>query len=333
MERRLIGIGNAAVDAVVHVESDNELKQLGLVKGGCVFAKDGDEVMERALKMYPDRIETPGGAAANAICAYAALTGKARFIGKSGHDDHGDFFRRSLRKFYVEYDTKPTTETQSTFLFAFVTPDKERSFLSNHGASHHISEDDVNEEWFDKNTSLIMDGYMLMSDGGPAAMLQAMEYARRHNSEIIFMPCSLSVIDNNRPVIDEIIDRADAIICNADEAKSITNAVTIHEACNKLRDSGHYKWGVVTLGSDGAFYFTQEKSGTIDIPRQPEKICNTNGAGDNFSGGLIFGMHYGLDIEDAVKLGHECALHVIQLEGPRPEDWLTHLLLSKKKKT
>lgn len=333
MTKTLIGIGNAAVDAVVHVADDTALEELNLVKGGCVFATDGDATMERAIAQYPDRLETPGGAAANAICAYAALTGKARFIGKSGLDAHGKFFKKSLECFYVAYDTEPTTETQSTFLFAFVTPDKERTFLSNHGASHKISPSDVKEEWFTPDTSLIMDGYMLMSGGGPSAMLQAMDYAKTHESEIIFMPCSLSVIDNNRDLIDEIAHRSHAIICNADEAKALTSSTTIHEACKKIQDCGEYQWGVVTLGSDGAFYFTDATSGIVEIPYSPETICNTNGAGDNFSGGLIYGLHHGMDIKDAVRLGHECAIHVIQQDGPRPDGWLDHLLKSYKMAT
>ena len=330
MIKTLIGIGNAAVDAVVHVSDDSALDELGLEKGGCVFALNGNETMNKALDLYPDRLETPGGAAANAICAYAALGGKARFIGKSGEDAHGDFFKKSLEKFNVAYDTKPTTETQSTFLFAFVTPDKERSFLSNHGASHVISPSDVEEKWFSQETSLIMDGYMLMSGGGPSAMYQAMEYAKKYNSEIIFMPCSLSVINNNRELIDEIVNRSHAIICNADEAIALTKSTTIQEACEKIRDGGKYNWGVVTMGSEGAFYFTKENSGNVPIPYSPQIICNTNGAGDNFSGGLIYGLHSGMDIEQAITLGHECAIHVIQQDGPRPSGWLDHFLPSKK---
>lgn len=331
MAKTLIGIGNAAVDAVVHVDSDDALNDLCLEKGGCVFADDTSEIMLRALDMYPNRLETPGGAAANALCAYAALGGRARFIGKAGQDAHGEFFKQSMYKYYIAYDTVPTTEVQTTFLFAFVTPDKERTFLSNHGSSHKILTTDVREEWFNKDTSLIMDGYMLMSDGGPAAMFQAMEYAKKHGSEIIFMPCSLSVINNNRDIIAEIVNRSDAIICNADEAKALTNTATIHEACQVIHASGDYQWGVITRSEDGAFYFTTNKSGDVPIPYHPEDIKNTNGAGDNFSGGVIYGLHQGMAIEEAIRLGHECAIHVIQQDGPRPEGWLDHLLSNKEK--
>jgi sugar/nucleoside kinase (ribokinase family) len=330
MTKNLIGIGNAAVDAVVHVPDDAALDNLNLEKGGCVFANDGDAIMARALTQYPDRLETPGGAAANALASYAALGGRARFIGKAGQDAHGEFFKQSMQDFNIAYDTAPTLETQSTFLFAFVTPDKERTFLSNHGASHKIETTDVNEAWFSPDTSLIMDGYMLMSGGGPAAMFQAMDYAKKHDSEIIFMPCSLSVIDHNRAMIDEIIDRSHAIICNEDEAKAIACTVDLDQACQRLYHGGDYDWGVVTIGALGAFYFKGNQSGHVNIPYRPDFINNTNGAGDAFSGGLIYGLHHDMDIEDATTLGHHCAIHVIQQDGPRPAGWLNHLLTCQK---
>ncbi len=140
------------------------------------------------------------------------------FIGKTGIDDNGDFFNKSMAMHNIADNTKPTDKTESTFLIAAITPDRERSFLSNHGASHDICAGDVSEKWFDDQTSLIIDGYMLMSGGGPDAMYQAIEYGQKHDSEILFMPCSLSVIDSNRDHIEKITSAADALICNADEA-------------------------------------------------------------------------------------------------------------------
>ena len=42
------------------------------------------------------------------------------------------------------------------------------------------------------------------------------------------------------------------------------------------------------------------------------------------------GSNNNMDFEDAVRLGHECAIHVIQQDGPRPDGWLDYLLKDKK---
>ena len=319
-DKTLIGIGNAAIDGTVEVTSDTELQELGCVKGTCVFVDGQDPRMVAMLNKYPDYKIDPGGAAANAIACYGALGGSARFIGKCGQDDYGEYFTNNMTKFGVLFDTQPTSDVESTFLFSVITPDRERSFLSNHGASHKISPDDVSEEWFTPDTSLIIDGYMLMSGGGPAANRQAMDYAQENKTEIIFMPCSLTVIQEKRTEVDEIIARADAIICNEEEA-------------NAIATDGHYKnlanmfdWGAVTLGEKGVWVFDNKTDLIVPIPSTPTHIENTNGAGDNFAGGFLYGRHHGMTMENAAKLGHACAAHVLGKTGARCDFDLTHII-------
>jgi sugar/nucleoside kinase (ribokinase family) len=218
------------------------------------------------------------------------------------------------------HETDPTTLSPSTFLIAAITPDRERSFLSNHGASHNISANDVQETWFTPNTSLIIDGYMLMSGGGPEAMFQAMDYAEHHDSEIIFMPCSLSVIDNNRELIDQIITRAHSFICNEDEA------VRIYGDDYQTAIQSDFDWGVVTLGEKGLWFFDKDGDGFQSPPYAPPHIENTKGAGDNFSGGLLYGLHHWMSLKDACLLGQKCAIHVLGRKSARCDESVRSLL-------
>jgi|GEM_PF-1395204 len=338
-QKTLVGIGNAAIDAMIELSSESDIPKYNLEKGGCVFVGSDDPVMARMLSDYPDHFLDAGGAAANAICAYAALGGQARLIAKTGEDKHGDFFKQETEKFGVVHDTQPTTLSPSTFLIAAITPDRERSFLSNHGASHNISAQDVKEECFTPDTSLIIDGYMLMSGGGPEAMFKAMDYAEKQGSEIIFMPCSLSVIDNNRDLIGQIIDRAHAFICNEDEA------IRIYGDDYQPAIQSDFDWGVVTLGEKGLWFFENmssrtnvrdpdpssqapqdDNSGFQTPPYTPPHIENTNGAGDNFSGGLIYGLHHGMSLEDACLLGQKCAIHVLGRKSARCDEGVRDLI-------
>jgi sugar/nucleoside kinase (ribokinase family) len=319
-QKTLIGIGNAAIDAMIELSSESDIQKYNLEKGGCVFVGNDDPVMTQMLSDYPDHFLDAGGAAANAICAYAALGGQTRLIAKTGQDAHGDFFIRETTKFGVVHETDPTTLSPSTFLIAAITPDRERSFLSNHGASHNISANDVEEKWFTPNTSLIIDGYMLMSGGGPEAMFQAMDYAEHHGSEIIFMPCSLSVIDNNRDLIDQIITRAHSLICNEDEA------VRIYGDDYQTAIQSDFDWGVVTLGEKGLWFFDKDGDGFQSPPYAPPHIENTNGAGDNFSGGLLYGLHHWMSLKDACLLGQKCAIHVLGRKSARCDESVRSLL-------
>lgn len=321
MTKQLIGIGNAAIDGTVKIPSDDKLFELGLVKGTCVFVDGSDHRMQRIFRDYPNHTIDSGGSAANTLSAYSALGGTSRFIGKTGQDSHGEFFTNNIHQYGVTFDTPPSNDTESTFLFSVITPDKERSFLSNHGASHKISDDDVAEKWFTPNTSLIIDGYMTMSDGGPKAMFKAMDYAELNNCEIIFMPCSLTVIHDRWDVVSKIISRANAIICNEEEAMAITGTNDMTDIQNT------FNWGCITLSERGVFYFDTKNNieGTMPPPYRPHRIENTNGAGDNFAGGLIYGLHHNMPMDDAVRLGQLCALHVLERTGARCDFDLRHL--------
>lgn len=321
MTRQLIGIGNAAIDGTVEVSSDAELQELECIKGTCVFVDGNDPRMKRIFDRYPDYQKDPGGSAANAISAYSALGGTSRFIGKTGQDEYGEFFTDNIKQFGVTFETEPTADVESTFLFSIITPDRERSFLSNHGASHEISACDVNKEWFTPDTSLIIDGYMLMSGGGPEAMFAAMDYAEDARAEIIFMPCSLTVIIEKRDLVDQISARATSIIANHEEAAAMVASGDYKD----IKDI--FEWGVVTLSAKGAWYFDNRTGveGVVPTPYQPETIENTNGAGDNFTGGLIYGLHHGMGIEDAITLGHKCAIHVLEKTGARCNFDIRHL--------
>ncbi len=85
MGKKLIGIGNAAIDAVIELSSESDIQKYSLEKGGCVFVGANDPIMKQMLSDYPDHFLDAGGAAANALCAYASLGGNARFYRQNRH--------------------------------------------------------------------------------------------------------------------------------------------------------------------------------------------------------------------------------------------------------
>lgn len=323
--KTLIGIGNAGIDVTASVASDAELKSLGFHdKGGCAFPDyDGALRLSTELK---NPINEPGGVAANVLCTYGALGGKSRFIGKTAPDEMGDLFRASLKPFNVEFDTKPCgDDVLSTLIFTAITPDNERSFASYYGASHLISPDDVCEEWFTPDTTLLIDSYMLMSDGGPKTLRHAASLANKHGSTAIFMPCSLSVIQQRWDDMIALQAMSNAIIANQEEALALAEQDTVEKTVATLKD--RFDWGVVTMSERGAIYF---EKGRPDIyqpaPAQTFTIVNTNGAGDNFTGGFIYGRNNGFTIEQSLRLGQLCAVSALQNSGARPSGPLKHLL-------
>lgn len=323
--KNLIGIGNAGIDVTASVASDDELSSLGFHdKGGCAFPDyEGALRLSKELK---NPLNEPGGVAANVLCTYGALGGQGRFIGKTAPDAMGDLFRASLKPFGVAFDTKPCgDDVLSTLIFTAITPDNERSFASYYGASHLISPDDVEDTWFNGDTTLLIDSYMLMSDGGPKTLRHAANIAKNRGSAIIFMPCSLSVIHQKWDDMQDLQALSNAIIANQEEALALAQKDTVEQTVEHLKEQ--FDWGVVTMSERGAIYFEKGRPNIHQpAPSQTFTIVNTNGAGDNFTGGFIYGRHHGFTIEQSLRLGQLCAVNALQNSGARPTGSLKHLL-------
>lgn len=322
---RLIGIGNAAMDVVAVAPEDFEVLRLGLKKGHCVFLSDaGAAALNAALE--PWGIEyVPGGSAANVLACYGALGGQGRFIGKIADDECGRLFTRSMTDWGVVFDTPAAGEGfGSTRIFTVVSPDGERSFAASYGASHVIAEDDVQGGQIADAAMLLIDGYMLMSENGPKVLRRAIALAKEHCRPIVFLPADMSVIEARREDTTFILSHADGVICNAEQALALTHTGDIDSALAALARS--HEFGCVTLGADGVRAFAKGRKYVLSNPYQPDAIVSTNGAGDNFAGGFLYGYLHGMGIEAACRLGMFCALEILKQQSPRPMASFAHLL-------
>jgi pseudouridine kinase len=82
----------------------------------------------------------------------------------------------------------------------------------------------------------------------------------------------------------------------------------------------------ITLGSEGAFYKNKKMRGKIK-PLEVD-IINTNGAGDAFMSGLIFGDLQGFTLKESAHLGMTCAAITVGHEDNNHPD-LQQLLMDK----
>ncbi len=324
---RLIGIGNAAMDLVSVVPSDADIARLGLKKGHCVFLSDAEaEALTAAIEAWGiDYV--PGGSAANVLSCFAALGGGGRFVGKTAPDESGRRFSESMTQWGIAYDTVPTdNQCGSTRIFTIVTPDGERSFAASYGASHAIAESDLRADDMRDSAMLLIDGYMLMSDNGPNVLRHAIAMAQDMARPVVFLPADLSVIEAKPDDTEFLMQAANAVICNAEQAIALTGAGGVDEAVDMFRQRNLF--GCVTLGAEGVLAFEAAAIHRVENPYQPDMIVSTNGAGDNFSGGFLYGLLHGMGMVQACRLGMYCALEILKHQSPRPQTSLAHLIES-----
>lgn len=325
---RLLGIGNAATDIVCAVASDSDIQALGLIKGQCVFLDDAAALTLSQRLQDRDVTLLPGGSAANVVSCYAALGGAAEFVGKTAQDECGRIFSRSMDDYNVTFRTPPVEGAlhASTQIFTIVTPDGERSFAACYGASHHISLDDMDIETMTRSGMILLDGYMLMSDNGPEVLRHSVETAQRYGRDVVFLPADLSVIEARPDDVAYLMKESDAVICNQEQALALTNAADITAALDVLKD--RHSFGSVTDGANGVYGFQDGNVQHVANPYQPTQIASTNGAGDNFAGGFLYGLSMHMPLAMACRLGMYCALECLKHQSPRPQSDLSFLLSS-----
>ena len=118
---KIIGLGNALVDALAIIEDDNILTEMQLPKGSMTLI-DEDKFLK--ISEYFSRMETHlanGGSAGNAIRAMACLGAGTGFIGKVSNDFYGNFFRDSLLEHGTEADLLLSTTLPSGVASTFIS--------------------------------------------------------------------------------------------------------------------------------------------------------------------------------------------------------------------
>lgn len=309
------GIGNACVDIVSRID-DAFLDHWQFPKSICTYLPLARaDALEAALPA-PDYI--PGGCGANTASIVSALGGRSAFIGRVAADKIGERFLQDMAARNIHYTGKPDTTpgAGSTRIFALITPDTERTFAAYYGVQEDLSEADIDEDAVANSRFMYLDGYALNSARGGQTFLKAAEISKRAGKMVAFSLSDLSILKKYPHIVDSLCRVSDMIVCNEQEAKFLTKAASLYDAIQSLKSM--FKGGAVTVGANGVHVF--DNTGIYHVPAAKPQgdVCDTNGAGDAFAGGLLFGLAQGYDIAKAARLGNRCAASIITHAGARP---------------
>ena len=96
--KRVLGVGNALVDVIVHLPDESLLKSFDLPKGGMEMID-----IERKRKLHASISSmkqnlASGGSTSNTIHGLARLGAPTGYIGKVGNDEMSAFFENDMKK-------------------------------------------------------------------------------------------------------------------------------------------------------------------------------------------------------------------------------------------
>lgn len=305
---KIIGMGNALVDVLATLDSDDTLVQMELPKGSMQL------IDEAKLQQINDKFSTlethiaTGGSAGNTIIALTFLGTEAGFIGKIGNDEYGTFFKENYQKNGVESKLL-TCDLPSGVASTFISPDGERTFGTHLGAASALKAEDLSLEMFKGYTYLYIEGYLVQDH---AMILRAIELAKEAGLQVCIDMASYNIVESDLEFFTMLVNKyVDIVFANEEEAKAFTGKEA-KEAVNEI--SKMCSIAVVKMGAKGSYI----KKGTEEIHVEAlpvKKVVDTTGAGDYFAAGFLYGLTCGYSLEKCAAIGSILAGYIIQTIG------------------
>jgi sugar/nucleoside kinase (ribokinase family) len=313
--KKVLGIGNALVDALNKLENDNLLTELGLPKGSMqlVDAETSAAIQEKSKDLEKEMAS--GGSAANTIHGLANLGVETAFIGTVGEDEIGNFFIDDLKKSGI----KPLlnlSKTPSGLANAMISPDGERTFGTYLGAAIELSSSDLKAEQFKGYDILHVEGYLVQNHDLLEGILKI---AKEQGLEISLDLASYNVVEDNLDFLKKMVEQyVDIVFANEEEAKAFTGEEP-EEALNKLGEVA--KIAIVKVGSKGSMI--KENGDIARVGVEKTKVVDTTGAGDLYAAGYLYGYVNNFSHEKSGKIGALLASKVIADYGAKisETDW------------
>ena len=308
----VFAVGNALVDIQARV-ADDVPARLGFSKAVMTLVDDAKQADVLNALDEASVTRCPGGSAANTVMGIADFGGTAAYAAKVGDDGNGAFYADDLRQAGVEYRINPADGPTGTSVI-LITPDGERTMLTNLAASVTLGAGDISEDLVRQAKYVYVEGYLFTGESTKAAAYRTIELAKHHGVKVAFTVSDPFLINGFKDEFWELIrGPVDLLFCNLEEARSLTGeedavqcAAAIHEHAENV---------ALTLGGDGSILMHEGR--TIPIEGVAAKAIDTTGAGDMYAAGVLYGVTNGMDWGAAGRLASHAAARVVSQLGAR----------------
>ncbi len=311
MDNDVAGLGNALVDALVRVEDDTVLAELGLTKGQMhpVDHTRWEEIygllQGRGIELHP------GGSCANTITALAMMGTRSVFCGQIGDDELGQIYSSRLETACGSHALHVSGERNTGKCLSVVTPDAERTLITDLGAAVELPHVGDFADTIRQSRLLYVTGYLFL--GGPMveATWEALRVARDSGVPIALDVADPFVVGLVKDVLWEVLkDYASLAFLNEEEAVALTG-LPPEQALDLVAE--HVDLTVVKLGAEGSL--VRQGDQTLRVGIHPVEAVDTTGAGDAYAAGFLYGWLRGWPLERAGDLGSRIASQTVRQMG------------------
>ena len=315
---QLLGISNAIVDVLAHIE-DDFLEKIGAAPGSMTLI---DEAQAKAIydQMGP-ATEMSGGSVANTVAGFANLGGGAAYIGHVRDDQLGEIFNHDMRSLGVDIRLEPAADGAPTARsHILITADGQRTMQTYLGSCTELGVADISEATFGKPKAILIEGYVYDIAEGPALAQAAMDLAKASGSAVaLSLSDSLCVERHRDAFLAAVRGDVDIVIADEDEINALLGTADFDASLGAIADY------------DNLFAMTRSEKGSVIVhgdqtvvqaANRVEKVVDTTGAGDAYCAGFLYGWANDWPLDKSARLGTHCATAVIQQVGARIEPGL-----------
>ncbi|WP_258171175.1 sugar kinase [Paenibacillus sp. R14(2021)] len=261
-----------------------------------------------------------GGAESNVAIALARLGCKPGWFGLLGEDPLGHAIHRTIRGEGVDVSQVRFVEEAPTGL---MLREQTRGQLSVYyyrrgSAASLLTAADLDPAYIASGNILHITGITpALSPTCAEAVFEAVRIAKAAGVKVSFDPnmrFKLWTSEQARPVFLALAEQADYFLPGYDELKLMYGSDQEDELLEHVRALP----GTTVIKSIANHNLLLSRDEEIRIPFESvERVVDTVGAGDAFTGGFLAGITKGLSLEDAVRLGGLAGALTVQQEG----DW------------
>lgn len=323
----VVGIGNAIVDVLS--KSDDAFLQHNSLNKGAMTLIEEDQANALYQKMGPGT-EMSGGSAANTIAAFAAMGGRAGYIGKVSNDQLGTVFRHDICASGVRFTTEPLEDGPSTArCLILITPDAQRTMCTYLGACVWIAPSDLDEAMIAEAGVTYLEGYLFDRPRAKQTFRRAAEVAHAAGKKVALSLSDAFCVERHRDeFLDLVENHVDILFANESEIMALYKTEDFDRAVWQVRKD--CELAALTRSEKGSVIVTKDAE-PIVVPVVPvAHVVDTTGAGDMYAAGFLFGHARGLPLAECGYLGSLAAAEVIVHVGARPQSDLAALVGQRK---
>ena len=318
----VVGIGNALVDVVAHVD-DGFLAEQNLTKGSMTLVETS--TADFLYGKMPTGVEVSGGSCANTMAGIASLGGKGAFIGKVKDDYFGKVFSHDLQSIGVDFSNQPMPDGPSTGrCLVMVTRDARRTMCTDLGAASLLAISDLNGGAIQNARVTYLEGYLFDRPEAQRAFARAAEFAHDSGHKVAITLSDSFCVDRHRDGFMELVaSHIDILFANEEEILSLFQVDRFDTALQKLR--GHAEITCLTRSAKGSVIVRGDEVHIIDA-EPVHSVVDTTGAGDLYAAGFLYGFTQDYELGVCGRIAAIAAAEIISHNGARPATPLADLV-------